>query len=946
MANVFDQFDDSSSGKYTPDSFAKQYGAAAQRAGAELGVDPKLILGQWGEETGWGKSVIPGTNNLGNIKTKTGGVPAIDNQTKTKDRYAKFASLDDFADHYVNLVKASYPGVVNAGSDVAKFTKGLKGYAEDSKYPTKVRAASAAVGASVPAGQPAAANPFDQFDGLTDAPNVAAQEAARGLGLGARNVVAGVASPVTGIGDILNTGVNLGIRGVNALTGTSIPQLAMPSQAVQAGLTGAGLPVPADATERVIGDVQSAIAGSYTGAGLAGRAAGAVSSPVARNVLTQLGQNVPSQVVSAAAGAGAAGTAREQGASPMVQTLLGMTAGAMPLTIAGLAGSSDRATRNAAALLKDAVEHNSPEEWNRARALLSDAQKVGVPLLGPEALPENNQLRALTSDVAGSPASGNRLQAFAAQRPQQVEQASRNALAGVGQDVGTQEAANAAQEAADARIRAEQEYRTAASGPGYRAQRGMDKETLDLQQQLDDLPDKIQQLTDSRASAVQTAGKLHAFVNEQIQAANRTLKRGLGWAGSVKAERNLDVADQAKGGVHEAVNRALELSARIGDSERKFYAAQDALAQRNLPAVQAKVNSFLGKLDEEIRVAGSDTTEGKILSQYRNELAPHGEPIVLPSQLESVYKANRDKTVLGLNATPEQRTAAGVIGQHIGDLDNLIQDVSPAIKNARQIYAQLSAEVVDPLLKGPIGKLAGRGADAQKEAVTSRMMSELSGKNATPERIALIADQLGKTDKEVFPNMVRSYLEDRLNTALKPKRGETLTSRGTAFRDALEPNPKEAANLRVMIQKTAEAQGQDPTAVYDGFGRLLDVLDATGRVALPKSRTAALTGERAAENTVNSAVDLVAEGAKKTILNRIRDYIRRGAYDKLAKVFTSPTAIDDMRQLATLAPDGPAALRIVAGLFGGKGRVAQQAANAARVTSQVTNEPGENQDEE
>lgn len=128
-----------------PESFKKEYLPAAQRAGKELNVDPDIILGQWGNETGWGKSIVPGTNNLGNIKlgSKGGeGVEATDNTTKSKDKYRKYKSTDDFADDYVKLIKGNYPKAVGAGNDPAKFTAGLKGYAEDKSYPAKVKAAS------------------------------------------------------------------------------------------------------------------------------------------------------------------------------------------------------------------------------------------------------------------------------------------------------------------------------------------------------------------------------------------------------------------------------------------------------------------------------------------------------------------------------------------------------------------------------------------------------------------------------------------------------------------------------------------------------------------------------------------------------------------------------------------------------------------------------------
>jgi flagellum-specific peptidoglycan hydrolase FlgJ len=123
----------------TKQEFQQRYGDAARRAGTALGVDPKFILAQWGVETGWGRSIIPGTNNLGNIKDFRGrGVAARDNATGRVDNYRAFDSMDAFADHYVSLIKRKYPNAVGAGSDGAKFAAGLNGYAEDGAYGSKI----------------------------------------------------------------------------------------------------------------------------------------------------------------------------------------------------------------------------------------------------------------------------------------------------------------------------------------------------------------------------------------------------------------------------------------------------------------------------------------------------------------------------------------------------------------------------------------------------------------------------------------------------------------------------------------------------------------------------------------------------------------------------------------------------------------------------------------
>lgn len=121
----------------TPELFTNQYAPLAISVGQRLGVDPSLLLGQWGIETGWGKSVIPGTNNLGNIMDFSGGgVPAKDNLLQRWDNYRVFKTPEEFGDHYVDLIQRRYPGVSGSGTDSTKFATALKqgGYAEDPNY--------------------------------------------------------------------------------------------------------------------------------------------------------------------------------------------------------------------------------------------------------------------------------------------------------------------------------------------------------------------------------------------------------------------------------------------------------------------------------------------------------------------------------------------------------------------------------------------------------------------------------------------------------------------------------------------------------------------------------------------------------------------------------------------------------------------------------------------
>jgi len=131
----------------TPLEFSRQYAQAAAQAADALNVDPRILLGQWGLETGWGRSVIPGTNNLGNIKDFRGtGVAATDNMTGSRDKYRQFDSPGSFAAHFADLIRRKYPDAVGA-QDATQFATALKqgGYAEDPNYINKVAAATRTV---------------------------------------------------------------------------------------------------------------------------------------------------------------------------------------------------------------------------------------------------------------------------------------------------------------------------------------------------------------------------------------------------------------------------------------------------------------------------------------------------------------------------------------------------------------------------------------------------------------------------------------------------------------------------------------------------------------------------------------------------------------------------------------------------------------------------------
>ena len=109
----------------SPKEFVKIYGPVADQVSKDIGVDPRVILGQWGMETRWGSAMI-GEHNLGNIKDPSGkGKRAEDKKEGSNDPYLSFESPEGFGQYYSDYMRRGFPNAVGAGADIPKFTTGL-----------------------------------------------------------------------------------------------------------------------------------------------------------------------------------------------------------------------------------------------------------------------------------------------------------------------------------------------------------------------------------------------------------------------------------------------------------------------------------------------------------------------------------------------------------------------------------------------------------------------------------------------------------------------------------------------------------------------------------------------------------------------------------------------------------------------------------------------------
>jgi hypothetical protein len=426
------------------------------------------------------------------------------------------------------------------------------------------------------------------------------------------------------------------------------------------------------------------------------------------------------------------------------------------------------------------------------------------------------------------------------------------------------------------------DFRSAAASPDYKAQRASDAEAMGLQDQIGATQGDIAAGTAWKNDAIQQAGKWLANSQQMGNKANQIGAMNLGWAGNKGAQRYLGKSEEYKGAAQDAVDAAKARQDYIDQWTSDLNAKQDALAEKNLPYIKDRVGGFLGNLDKEIKIAGP-TVEGGILKSFRDEIAPDGSPIIYPSQLESIYKNNRNKLDLGLSPTDIQKTQAGVLGPHVKSLDNLIQEVSPAIKQGRQVYAQVSRDVVDPMDVSQVGKLA-RSDDFKQQSST--FLPDAPA-DVTPSVISRTAQALRDQNPDILKQFLAQDLRRKYSESSQQNVGGDNVMGGAKYAASVAGNPMQEDNLMAAIQSS----GADPQTFQDA----LSVARAQGYKPAVNSSTFANADEA---NRLGGMASMLTSPIK-SIQAGVDSWRNGMAKNDMARALSSgPESVKDIQNLA------------------------------------------------
>lgn len=563
-----------------------------------------------------------------------------------------------------------------------------------------------------------------------------------------------------------------------------------------------------------------------------------------------------------------------------LQAAAGMVGGGVPGGVMAARGTGGDRT---AASLKGVTQ----AQLQAATELQAMARAQGSPITGYEAIQAvtglNPKMQTQQRIAEQSDAAAGNLTPMMQNRPGANAALANNAFNRVApQETNPDALGGLLQQGATDAITTAHKNRTAQTSPFYQRQRASDAEAMGLSDAIPGLQSLVADRTAARDRATQLGGQNLSYANEQDRLAGQYTPVP-GYPTFPKRYTNQNDRSQEAIAAHADFEDArMSRLDELNQAQAQLNKTQDALASKNLPEIGGKVSGFLSDLDQRIKLAGP-TAEGKILQQLRDQIAPDGKPIVYPSQLESVYRAARDQTELSAIPTPEQKTAAGVLGPYVGKLDTLIKSVSPDIAQGRALHAQISRDVVNPMEKGQIGQLT-------RDSGFPTQMGVLLPERPMDITPGVVGNTVRTIDAEA-PGVPARMLAQYLRGTFNESNGGGVAPNpmgGARFAEKVADNPMQRANLVEALN----ASNKSPTPLTDA----LDIFQAQRFKPAVNSATASNLAEGSALSGTRP-LDLLTKPL--SAVGRVSDAWRNGLASKqLAEALASPDSVQRLQEMA------------------------------------------------
>lgn len=243
-------------------------------------------------------------------------------------------------------------------------------------------------------------------------------------------------------------------------------------------------------------------------------------------------------------------------------------------------------------------------------------------------------------------------------------------------------------------------------------------------------------------------------------------------------------------------------------------------------------------------------------------------------------------------------------GQGVGNLEHALAE-----------QARLRAEYLEPLQRGPLGRII------DTDGATQNVVNALFPKNPIPHseagvggiRTAVAA--LVARRPAVAEQLVRAHAEMTFNEAMRELQGGASQFAGAKFAKVIAGNPQQRANLRAAVESLPNG-----AARWEGFEHLLDIMQATGTRQAKGSLTA--FNELEIQSMTSGGMQaLAAKGASPgKWMSLANDTFKAWSLgrnlDQLARIITDPRSGHAFDQIIRIPAGTDRSVAVVGRLIG------------------------------
>lgn len=225
---------------------------------------------------------------------------------------------------------------------------------------------------------------------------------------------------------------------------------------------------------------------------------------------------------------------------------------------------------------------------------------------------------------------------------------------------------------------------------------------------------------------------------------------------------------------------------------------------------------------------------------------------------------------------------------------------SPDYALALAVQQRAREQFLQPLLDGPLGRLA------KKDVTTQKAIDVLFPSSPLPNshnEIAKAVTALANKNPGAATQLVRAHLESTFNEATRSLQGGPNQFGAAGFAKALVGNPQQRVNLQAAIESLPNGK-----QIWSGFDDFLQAAEATGTRQAKGSLTAFneadlrnLSGSNVLGETVKTGL---SPGKWWSVVNDKWGQWKLGKnLDELARIFTDPNSAPIFKRIANM-PSG------------------------------------------